>query len=559
MFGEEEDYYLKRVGSHLHIRDYRGAIKECQSGFESFSDSERLKQAELRVLSEAGMDREALDIWKNFQKTGTERDLFPLLETLAWGVLEKGDESSHFFVNVARAVSAAYTQDVRAVNILLSQMRSSNAFLRGMAVYFSTQYRDRILIEELKTMLKTEKVWHVKLSVIQALGSIGEKDAAEALQEIVVRSSTTYEEKGVAIQGLVNIYDTINEEEFDRLLKNKRAGLRRLACEIVTHLDLNEKAVQIAGLLDDHCPDVRISALNTLGLIDAEMSEDVTGKIIQMTQDPDPHVSITAAFLCLRVAPEKGKKVLTEWILGPKQQYQCIAASALAVSGESGKKLTKKLIKKVKDPYVRANLALGMISQQVNVQKACQILFQFLDTTQDKIMWDGRGNALFMPLMPSEVRHIAQIPQYPAMVDHLTRLELLNTLAIMQHPKAEDAIRKFLKETIHGVTFAASTMLLQEGQKEIIDILKMLLKEENHTVRMQAALVLALSGGDKEAISVLKECYPKADREMKINILGALGHLGAEEAIPFLIELLDDPFELLRLIAASALIQCVYH
>lgn len=76
---------------------------------------------------------------------------------------------------------------------------------------------------------------------------------------------------------------------------------------------------------------------------------------------------------------------------------------------------------------------------------------------------------------------------------------------------------------------------------------------------MQAALILALLGSDDAAVKVLQEAYSKVEREIKVYILEALGHIGDPQSIPFLLEILNEPFQVLRVVAASALIQCLYH
>jgi HEAT repeat protein len=75
---------------------------------------------------------------------------------------------------------------------------------------------------------------------------------------------------------------------------------------------------------------------------------------------------------------------------------------------------------------------------------------------------------------------------------------------------------------------------------------------------MQAAFILAMLGGDSTAIKVLQEVYPKVG-EIKLHILQAIGHFGDPASIPFLLKVLSEPFQVQRLVAASALIQCLYH
>ena len=76
-------------------------------------------------------------------------------------------------------------------------------------------------------------------------------------------------------------------------------------------------------------------------------------------------------------------------------------------------------------------------------------------------------------------------------------------------------------------------------------------------MRLQAALILATLGGDPEAIKVLEEAYPEASREIKIRILEAIGSIADYETIPFLIAVMKEPFQMLRVVAASALIQVI--
>lgn len=110
-----------------------------------------------------------------------------------------------------------------------------------------------------------------------------------------------------------------------------------------------------------------------------------------------------------------------------------------------------------------------------------------------------------------------------------------------------------------GSTFYASKALLEEGDHDAEEVIRKLLEDEDIHVRLQAGLVLALYGEDEKAFDVLKEAYYQVDRELKGHILEALGQLGSKKSISFLMGLLDDPFNVNRMLAASAIIQCVYH
>jgi HEAT repeat protein len=386
------------------------------------------------------------------------------------------------------------------------------------------------------------------------------KEVRDSLKSIVIKSRTTAEEKGAAIASLVNIYEDIDDQELHQLIHSKRAGLRHLACQIVSHLDLYQKTALIEPLLEDPTSDVRMAALTTLYFMGLnKLSPATLSKMVDMTEDSHPPVSLTAAWIVSQFAPETALGVIRKWVYSTDEPYRRLAAFVLGRLGHIGKSLSHQVFKISPDPFVKANLALGGIGQGGKAERLSDTLYTFLMLRRGKLMWDGSQSPLFQVLAPSKICHVPQIPQYPTMVDHLTRLEILGMLIALKHSKAEDAVKSFLTEHALGVTYAASNTLLEDGGEEVIDILRELLHEKDDNVRVQAALVLALSGGESEAVEVLHNAYFSVDREMKVNILGALGYIGDKSSIPFLIKQLEEPYQILKVVAASALIQCVYH
>lgn len=551
---KEEDL-VKRVYSHLVIRDYRSALEECEEGMQLFPESSALREAYIRTLAENGKDDEAILRWKKWKKETLNHDI---LEALAWGVLHRSENSRQIVVNIASLMGAFYTHDVRAVQMLRNQMHSSNAYIRAIAVQFAPQYRDEVLIQEVKRLFDEEKVWYVRLEVIKALGAFGTPDVREPLKQIVANSRTSAEEKALAAASLVNLYESIDPIELSKLIKSKRGGLRLFACHLIAHLDLTEEIPSLITLLEDPMPDVRIAALNTLYLLGLRsLSEASLTKIEKLMDNSHPELSITAAWIALRFSEEKALETLCKWVYSSIGESRRYAAFALGHSGKAGREIAKEAIKISPDPFVRVNAALGLIRQESDLGLACSTLYQFLITHKENIMWEE--STLFQVLAPSRHHHIPQVPQYPALMDQLSRLEILNFLAILQHPKAEEALKSLLTNELFGVTYAASNTLLEEGGEEALNILRHLLQEKDEKIRVQAAMVLALSGSEPEAIDALQEAYFVMDREMKINILGAIGHIGDRKSIPFLLDLLDESHQILKVVTASALIQCLYH
>ena len=242
----------------------------------------------------------------------------------------------------------------------------------------------------------------------------------------------------------------------------------------------------------------------------------------------------------------------------PNDEWRRLAAAALSVTGPRGAALAKRELLKNPDPYVRASLAMGLIGQRLEVSAACDTLYSLLEKEKETL-WMMEERHLFSYLSPSRLFHIEQVPNYPQVVDQMARLQILSVLCALRYPKAEEAIKGYLKDHSWGITGAAAMTLLQEGQEEALDVIRQLLDEKDERVRIQAALILALMGSDPSAIKVLQEAYWTADREMKVHILEALGHIGDKETIPFLLKVLREPFQTVRVVAASALIQCLHH
>ncbi len=111
-------------------------------------------------------------------------------------------------------------------------------------------------------------------------------------------------------------------------------------------------------------------------------------------------------------------------------------------------------------------------------------------------MWKQEG--LFRYLAPSDVKHVSWQPNYPEVVNQITRLEILNILAIKGAPSAIDAVKHFMSRRQWGISGMALLLLLQEGDESAIDVVKSLLDDSEPRVRVQAALILAMWGRDEK-------------------------------------------------------------
>jgi HEAT repeat protein len=520
-------------------------------------------------LCASGNETEALQLWQeSFSLLNAEMSDRKMMEILAWGVLNKGETSTQLNVQLYALLGAAFTRDAKAIPLLVEQLGCSNALIRSVAVKLSCAFGDTPLKKEIARMLKEEKVWYVRLEVIRAVGALHLLELKADLKEIIGNGKTLAEEKVAAMEALVTMYDQVDREELLTLSKSNRAGLRQLTCEVITHLNLREHLDLLIPFLKDSSPDVRAGALNALALLRVKTIHTfgtptkeilVADLIEKCVHDACPQVAITAAYALLILDKKSGEQHLEKWVRSDNPHWRRMASAALAVSGGYGVKLLLKQIKESSDPYVRANAAIGLIGQRVHLGQACDVLYAVLREEKDLWMWDNSANALFRSLSPSQVKHREQIPHYPVAVDQLVRLDLLNLLCIVRYPKAQEAVKGFLQMRAWGVTGAAAATLLQEGDEDALDAVRSLLNDPDENIRVQAALILTLVGNDTAAARVLQEIYPHVDREMKVHILEAIAHVGDSQSIPFLLDILKEPFQLLRFVAASALIQCLSH
>jgi len=392
--------------------------------------------------------------------------------------------------------------------------------------------------------------------VIRAVGELKEEKLLPAMIEIVGSKKSSAIEKREAIRSVVRIGDKIEKEQLLSLVESKRAPLRLLACECIAKFQLKEHAAMLATLMQDPHPEVAAAAIHAIGLlrIDQLKGRPAAFYLGRLAYARDPMIGITAAWALLIQKHAIGEEALTHWLLHPNRETAAMAAASVAKSGPFGLKLAKEMIDQVEDPFVKANLAIALIGQRENCDKACLTLASALAIENERWMID---DALFSPIRESTVSHKAEIPNYPEVVNQTTRLELLNLLAILEYQGAQDAIKKFLKERHWGVTGLAAEKLLGEGDESALSLVRELLNDEDKEVRLEAALALASWGRDVTALPTLMAEYENSDRMTQIKILESLGRIGNKEAIPFLLERLKESSLNTRIIAASVLLQTI--
>lgn len=555
-----EDQWAKNIFAHIEIRDPHSASTEAEQALARYPHSKILYEAWLYALSKEGNEKKMGAVWQQY------RSLFPedpynreVMEAMAWGTLHASSRSSSPLVRLLAVLGAFYGQDAEGVEILAGSMKDSSSPVRSAAVQFSSHLRDARLAQEVLRLLKEEKNWKVRLEAINAAGEMKLAQACPLLVEWLDNDLKSQEEKGAAIKALVKIYDKIGSNELQQLVKSPRANLRALACQIIENQDLPGCEGSLFSLMKDCHPEVRAAALHSIGILGCLEKDAANGKRLcfECFQDPDPQVAITAAWLLLPAYPERASEIFKKFVLGHDEDMALLAAGALSATGTRGVDLMYSLFKQSANPFVKLNLAIGLIQQGRHRQECCRCLYQSIMAHQEKWMTDESG--FFKIILPSTVSHDELIPNYPEAVNQMTRLEVLNILAILKFPQAQEAIRHCLQQKTIGISGVASSVLLTEGDENAIALVENLLEDPDPKISLQAALVLAQWGGGDKALNTLYKAYNTSDRSVKEKILEGLATIGEASAIPFLVEKLREPYPSLRIIAAVALLACMNH
>ncbi|MFQ5729592.1 MAG: HEAT repeat domain-containing protein [Waddliaceae bacterium] len=550
----------RKVYAFMTIKDYRQACEEAKLVLDRNPQSKQAWEAYIHALARFGEEKQMVSVWENYLKLYPEEEHNRhLLESMAWGVIEKAEHSASPIVRTYALLGAFIGADARGVEILHRNLFDPCASIRAVSLRLVSNLRDADLQEGVFRLFQKERNGNVRLEAIKAVGEMKIQQAQPGLVAIVADGKTRAEEKAAAMESLVRLLETPKEVEIEKLAKSNRAGLRELACQVVAHAGEQSDVFPIIPLLRDHCADVRCAALQVLGLLRVKewKGSSINELIFPLLDDPSPQVAVTAAWAFTLNDPDQGRKAFGRWLTHQNREVRLMAGAALVSTGSYGYPLLRETFYSTEDPYLKMNLALGLVAQREECQEACEAIYQSL--TKEKALWKKEQKGLFRFIAPSKTKHSAAIPNQPEETNQLTRLEVLNVLAVMEDPNAQPAIRNFLQERTWGVSGVAAALLLTEGDELALQHVQELLGDSNNKVRIQAALILALWGRGEGAIKVLQEAYDGADREMKERLLEGIGHIGARSSISFLTKRLKESYQTLRIIAAASLLKCLYH
>lgn len=556
----DETTVLRRVQSHLLIRDLESAKGEAAAGLSHYPASRLLLEKQIEVLAEVGDEQAMMHFWDRYARQYPEPFAQSnLLEAMSWGVIKKGFATASPLTRAIALVAANLSQSAQGVDLLVQGTKDPNAAVRAVALELSVMNRDARLQERALDLLQNETSWPAKAAAMKAVGGMKVQKAKPVLRQILESRLSTDEERGIAAEALAMISEKPTRETLERMAGSSRMGLRLLACELAALFDLADDIDVIAPLLHDFSPQIRKAALQVAGVL---RISDVKGTSIRtlvapMTQDADPSVAAIAGWVLMLDEDPRGQETLRRCLQDDKQEVRSFAAACLKGGGRYAHPLLEETFHQARDPYVRMTCAIGLIGQRLNVQSACAALYEELSANNARWMWLEEG--VFKGLAPSKHRHRPDIPQFPEVANQLVRLELLQLLAFLDYPQTQGALKRFLKEKTVGITGVVVALLLSEGEEEALDLIRPLAKDPDPEVRAQAALILAVWGREETVIQELEEIYLSSRRSVKEKVLEGMGRVGSHHSLPFLVDRLNEPHQHLRMIAAAGIIQCLNH
>jgi HEAT repeat protein len=547
---------LSEIQSSILIQDNEGALKYSKAYFLEDPDNLDRKFIYAQTLAHLLRTQEAINLVKS--EDLKPQNAFELIESLAWSILRKhaqGGEASE----AMSILGAAMTRDIRGLKILMEKARSPNARVRGFALRLSGYYPDPPLKKMIARLIAFETNYHVRLEAIRSAGQQGNKEAIEPLKKIIEHSLSTSEERLSAIGSLASILEGIDPIQLQYLIQNDRAQYRELALEAMIREGKKEHLDLVIAHLSDPSLDVRAKAFEALVLLaENKATLKATAPLIEKScQEVSLPVQMMGYWALSLIENSEAIDFFMKLLDHESVGIRMTAASFFAKSRPLLDALEKSE-KVVLDPFAKINLALGYLRHKQRLEFVKETLKEFLHNEMGLVMYRGE-EGMFPAVTPSVVTHQPMLPNYPLIVDQLTRLSLIGSYALVDLEGAKKALEQLLEKKLVPVSKMALMFLFKESDTDVVEVAKELMKTTDRKNRLQTLLVLAFFGKETSICEELIELYPNVSFEEKLQIVESLGYLGGPHAIQFLLKKLEEHSRLIQIAAAASLIQSLYH
>ncbi len=542
--------FADRIESLLAIGDAEQALVEIEIALQKDPLNRQLERQRIVSLAKKGDITALLKAYKSYNDPADRE----LLENVAWAVIYKASKSASPIIRQEATIAGFLTQDAKGIPICLKSIGDESEGLRLIATSLASRCRDEMLKERVLEAVGSDASRLVRLQAIEAVGSMRYDKAKEMLYALLENRGADAQEKMLAVVSLSNITQKPDPELLDRLVKSERASTRLLACELVLHHYDKENVHKLFDLMTDTLFDVRLVAIQTVAALKAKPQDAILDTLLS---HPDIKTKILANWLSLIVGYKEKSALaaMQQFLTVPDRTIRLFAAGAVSHIGNHIRNHIEKFSLIQDDPLVALNLAIGAIWARYDVERAARHLLHGLKE-KTRLSWHSMGTISYIG--PATTIHSPYCAQLPESEDLLVRLELYSMLAACETIPLEEPLKAFLKERTWGISAQSACLMMQEGLL-YEDALRGLLNDTNQEIALQAAFILAFYHQDDEALNVLMRAYNKASRQMKEYILFAVATIGTKEALPFLVEVLNEPFETLRVRAARGILICLYH
>lgn len=550
------DVYDKVV-AYYQIQDYESALNLI----ERQSKQEPYRNLKLEILAKLGLTQNALDELRYFPEIYDlkKKENFLNLESLAWSILSNQKNNAES-VQVASLIGAYLTRDAKAALLLKKHLFSSNSKLRAMAANFSSYYQDPFLKTAVFQRLKDEKNVDVKKELIAAIGKMKMKEAQPMLEEILLSEFSSDDLKATALFAYAEIFDEITQNQIQFFLRSPRAHFKQLGLRLLFSFENLPEEVfpEIISLLKDSTPEVKQEALVTIALLQNEVQipKEIFDEVENLTTDKH-QITQLLAFWCKARSENKLDPKFKDFLDHPNEQARLLSVALLGCIGKSGEPILHAALDH-KDSYVSLNAAYALLHRGKGDEKILNVLDAALKNPKHFLMIDQSINPQFSYISPSKVRHHPFIMAYPKVMDGMARIRLLEAMSTYDNTRVKNHLKNLLSQKEAVLTFYTIGLLLQEDLESLTE-LKELTKDPNPSIALAATLSIAFVGKDPNIAPKLAVIFEHVGFEEKLHILEAIGALGNKEMVPFLVKMLQKPFSSLQIVAASALIQCLYH
>lgn len=483
------------------------------------------------------------------------------LEHIAWTVIATSARANHPRIRAEALFSAAGTQDVRAVSLLLSFLFDPHEYIQELALQVAERYPDAPVqaraVELTQSAFPKIKIAAARLLVAQKAAS-----ACSVLQQMLTDENLSEEDRVEVATLLAQISEKVDSEFVHQCIHDQRPAVRILAATCASRMPSAESTSMMLPLLDDPSIGVRRQAMVSIGLwkdlLSQEEQKFVAERSFSLLHSPSRDVAATAAWLlCLSTEAkeqEEGATFLLSLIRGSAEQAR-LACSKIVCLGMRGVELAHRAIPQTTDPLCQMNLSAFLLRHRAYVQEAAKMLKSALSAYpsllegDEEVLWIG----------PSKIAHHPAIPRLPESQDLLIRLQLTSLQCYAGEPVEKQNIEKVLSDRAWGSTVAAAGLIFSEFSSSLDEVLTPLLSHEIEIVRVQAALLLATIGKSHKAANILWEQFEVASKEGKEALLLGFGSLPPEQVSKKLVPLLFDSSPIIRTRAAGALLASLYH